>query len=196
MKISKFLPFTIFFLFTISLSGVEITWTGDTGNWDIDSNWDTGTIPTASDDVIISSGYVTIPASYSAFALSVSISNSSTLEIANTGALQIDNAPVDGIAIKTGASLLNAGEINIDNPGIFGIENSTGTFHNQSTGEIYITNAGTGGIKNFETGAILTNDGLISINETGSGDGILILIGLAVTYGGEKVTDARRKEGK
>ncbi len=172
MKILKFLPTTILILFTISLSGAVITWTGGTGNWDNALNWNPNTVPSSLDDVTISSGYVTIPSSYSADALSVSVANSSVLEIANTGSLQIDSALVHGLAISTGASLLNAGIINIVSPDIFGIQNSTGTFHNLSSGEIYITNAGTSGIKNFGTGAILTNDGLITINETTLGDGI------------------------
>jgi len=172
MRTVKFFAFTLFFLIAISLSGAVTTWTGGTANWDIATNWDTGTIPSASDDVIISSGHVTIPASYSAIALSVSISNSSILELANTGDLQIDNATVHGIAIGTGASLLNSGIITINSPDIFGIQNSTGTFHNQSTGEIYIITAGTAGIKNYGLGAIMTNDGLIDIDETILGDGI------------------------
>ena len=172
MKISRLLSVAFFLFFTLSISGATINWTGGTGNWNVSTNWSPVGIPTSLDDVTISSGTTTIPASYSANALSVTISNNAVLELISTSSLQIDNATVNGIAINSGASLKNAGTINIDSPIIFGVQNNTGLFHNQSTGKIYVTSAGTGGIKNYGTGAILTNDGLININGTGTGDGI------------------------
>jgi|GEM_PF-3183546 len=172
IKLLKFSPTVILLLYTLNLSATVITWTGGAGDWDVSSNWDTGTIPSTADDVMISSGVVTIPANYSALALSITISSAGVLDLADSSALQIDSASVNGIAIYTGTSLNNAGAIHINSPGIFGIEIYSGAFHNLTTGEIYITNAGTGGIKNHKTGATLTNDGLIHINQTGLGDGI------------------------
>lgn len=174
MKINllKFSPTVILLLYTLNLSAAVITWTGGTGNWDVSTNWDSGTIPTTTDDVTISSGIVMIPASYSAHALSVTISSTGVLELADSSALQIDSAAVNGIVIYSGSGLNNAGVIHINSPGIFGIENYSGSLHNLPTGKIYITNAGTGGIRNHKAGAILTNDGLININNTGLGDGI------------------------
>ncbi len=172
IKLLKFSPTVILLLYTLNLSAAVITWTGGTGNWDVSANWDSATIPTTDDDVMISSGIVTIPASYSAQAHSVTISSTGVLELAGSSVLQIDSAAVNGIVINSGSGLNNAGVIHLNSPVIFGIEIYSGAFHNLATGEVYITNEGTGGIRNHKVGATLTNDGLIRINHTGLGDGI------------------------
>jgi hypothetical protein len=61
-------------------------------NWDVNTTWDMGSVPTSTDDVEIASAFgVTIPTGYSATALSVLINNGATggLTVAGTGSLAV-----------------------------------------------------------------------------------------------------------
>ncbi len=66
-----------------------VTWNGGTGNWNTAANWSTGTVPTASDDVVIPSGYVNIWGGVLAFANSVEVQANGTLNIRPNGTLTV-----------------------------------------------------------------------------------------------------------
>ncbi len=55
-------PLLIIFLFTTftTINAASVTWLGGNAAWDDASQWDTGTVPTYGDDVIIPSGYCKI----------------------------------------------------------------------------------------------------------------------------------------
>lgn len=47
------------FLIPGSVFGATITWNGGSGDWNTAGNWDTASVPTSGDTVIINSGSVT-----------------------------------------------------------------------------------------------------------------------------------------
>jgi hypothetical protein len=58
---------------------VSATWIGGTGNWDVAANWSTGLVPDATTDVLIgTAANVSIPAAFTADALSITVQNGGT----------------------------------------------------------------------------------------------------------------------
>lgn len=51
---------TLLFFLILSLHATTITWLGGNAAWDDASQWDTGTVPSYGDDVIIPNGYAKI----------------------------------------------------------------------------------------------------------------------------------------
>lgn len=55
-----FLTCSFIFFLVLTTNAAVVTWTGGTGIWDDDNNWDTGSVPTLNDGVIIANGSVTV----------------------------------------------------------------------------------------------------------------------------------------
>jgi len=94
MKIAHKTSFLVFLFFAslISVEGATITWLGGNGAWENSSNWDSGTVPSYGDDVIIPSGYCYIYNGDQEGATSVEVQSSARLFIYDGGHLEIQGA--------------------------------------------------------------------------------------------------------
>jgi hypothetical protein len=136
----------------VNTTAAGILWTGCTStDWNTASNWSSGTVPTASDSVVI------LPATYqptittAAVAHSVDVQSNATLT--NSGSLTINGSKVINVGYSGNyfvkAAFFNLGKV--DNYGQLVIGNSAAvgdcgllnraTFNNNSGGEIHIDNA-------------------------------------------------------
>jgi hypothetical protein len=177
-----------------ALNALNISWSGGNGNWNVASNWSSGTVPVSGDIVYISNGTVTVPASYFAQAQGVTVHTNGQLTIASGGllrvnginassalesgvqlrgdlnlygALQIWNTPVGaGLGVDPSASFYigSNGILNILNSDSDGIS-SSGTI--QNNGYIYINNAGNHGI--ISSGTFTNTDKITVLNVFASG---------------------------
>ncbi|MBK9397813.1 MAG: hypothetical protein IPN55_11495 [Saprospiraceae bacterium] len=101
---------------SINLCAQDNTWIGNTGNWDVQTNWSLGTIPKENHNVKItgSSSKVTVPVAFLAVAKSLSVIDNSKL--VNNGTITINTLNTfDGI--YNNSSITNVGTINISNTG-------------------------------------------------------------------------------
>ena len=146
-------------------------WNGGTGRWDNPANWDSGTIPNATDDVSIPSGTVTIPTGYNALAQSVDVTGG--LIIQGNAFLIIDGGQ-DGMTINTGGTVENVGSIDIDNTALNGIYIDGGVFSNYAAGVIQIDNTTQDGIHVANTGGLFSNTNLITMGSNIGQDGIQV----------------------
>jgi len=140
-------------------------WTGGTNaDWNIPGNWSLGTVPTATNDVVISVTAMTQPVlSTTAVAKSVHVQSGASLSISSAGSLTInDFATLGGFtnAFYNQGTVTNGGTLILGNTapvGLMGLRN-TGTFTN--TGTLQVDRATNQGINN---GATFTNTGTIRI---------------------------------
>lgn len=165
----------LFFLLTTSLTAATFQWNG-TGNWNDNTKWsDSGgtpctCTPTATDDVHVVSGTLTIPNGMSVQITKIEVT--ANLVIANTATVTISGNNY-GIDTNTGSTVMNAGTIDISNvsgtiPEGTGI-NNWGSFTNQNGGIIHIGNVNTYGIFNTQQGTFDNEMGaVINISNTGS----------------------------
>lgn len=125
---SRTLLLSAFLFFSCIVTG-QVTWQGAfNADWSNDQNWDSGTAPTASDDVIIPdvAGTPFDPIITTAeVALSVTVDANASLTLASGSSLTIDGTT--GTAITNNGNIVNSGDINlglnsiIDGRGIFNI---------------------------------------------------------------------------
>ncbi len=129
----------------------DFIWRGCTDqNWDIASNWHSGTVPTANDNVIIVNvvNDPVISGTTSAFAKSVTVETDAQLTINSGGSLAIDNSSSGGLEIE--GNVLNEGTIDIGQNGgnvkFNGLRISGGYLSNGTNGKININDVvnGTG----------------------------------------------------
>lgn len=105
MKTSRILFNVLCFIFISHfLCAGTVTWIGGNGDWDVSTNWDTGIIPTALDDVIIPNGVVKLRKGDVAFAHTVHVQAGARLNVYYLGSLIISGK-------TTEASLLNEEEL-------------------------------------------------------------------------------------
>lgn len=154
---------------TLHLQAVTITWNGGSGSWFDQNNWDTGSIPTLADEVIISNGRVYIDAGTAA-AKTIEIGPGSEFYVFQGQSLVIRFEQfINGI--ENNGYLVNMGAIEISNPTSqtnTGFVNY-GTFYNRG-GSLEIHEAGMG-YRNHTNG-ITNNDGTIEIHDlVGNGGG-------------------------
>ena len=157
-----------------TINAATITWTADSGDWNVSSNWDTNTIPQSGDDVIISAtGFsVTIPSGFSAFAATLLIADDTRFTIEDEATLLLDGAS-GGVAFTNNGTAFIYGDVeiaNVSNDGI-GIFN-TYRFYVRPSGSLDLHdidgtsisndnrfyNLGTIGIQNVEGHGIENND--------------------------------------
>ncbi len=164
------------FLFKANFTFCAISsWIGSTGNWNVATNWSTGMIPDGTTDVIIGvADNVTIPASYTATALSIEVSGTGVLIISTTAILNIDGTPLDAIVIGSPSSIgtiNNSGTINIGSGSAIGrngfvIVGSLTTITNETTGIINLNNI-TSYAFNMNLFGKIVNKGNINIGNSG-----------------------------
>jgi hypothetical protein len=169
------LLFITFILMATSfqLTAQTVTWDGGSGtsNWTDALNWDTDTLPTASNDVDLNGSTVVLTASTTVQRVNAGGSSDLTinsgvtltisgfaggddgLEVQNSGTvinngtiaisnIDVGNTDADGLYNK--GTFTNNGAITIDGTGQHGIYLQQGTFTNSVTGTITITNVGGG----------------------------------------------------
>lgn len=147
---------TIIILFSILITQFvmanTVTWNGGVGDWMNAGGWDTGTVPIASDEVVIPSGRVTIRSNQNGVAQNVHVYSGARLNVYQKGSLTID-----GVAPEAG--LMNEGRVYV-----WGILN----MYKISEKSPLIGSA----IKNSDYFFVGVN-GLINIDDVNSGYGIL-----------------------
>lgn len=186
----------------ISSFGAPITFNGagDGTTWEDPTNWDSGSLPTAADDVFIN-GNFNVTLSTAASIRNLSISNTAELQVNASADLSIANSVDIGtgfggaIVLSDDAKLINDGTLDIQdvNDGGDGINlvdnsyfenNGTVTIQNMSDDGIELDNTaslkntGTINIDNVESEGLqqdddsqVVNEGIININDA-DGDGI------------------------
>ena len=195
-----FIQKTTLFIFALLLSNAllaaTVTWTGAGSNnrWSTRANWDTGSVPNSSDDVVIPSGSglvrfnPTIRRAQSVFigtGSTLRILNNKRLRLINTGVpiaihnegtldvrgiLELENSTSMGIL--NDGTLLNFGLITVENQGLFGILND-GLIENEVSGRIEFLNGGSSEALATVNGGLL-NEGEIVFLAGGDGRGISI----------------------
>ena len=183
-----FKPFTI----TITTPNV-VDWIHPTGGlWSTASNWETGAVPTASDDVAIPDEQ-SAPGTYAVTIATAAVASSVTLNAYGMSGTQLINNSTltigDALIIQNDGVLDNSGTISIGNQMELldqsSLQNSGlialggGDFQDQST----VTNTGTGTIE-VSGGTLnvlvdIANSGLLTIDPTAT----LTLNGAAITGG-------------
>ena len=116
----KFILLTSFLFTSVLIFAQTVTWNGGRGDWDVASNWSTGTVPTLSNDVEILSGQVRINTGVNAEALSLFMDNNSTMLIESTGDLLISGT-TGNMGLQMDGTLNVRGELNIENVAGYGI---------------------------------------------------------------------------
>jgi hypothetical protein len=125
---------------------VTATWIGGTGNWDVAANWSTGIVPDATTDVLIGiAADVSIPAVFTADALSITVQNGGKLNVLETAVLNMSASGTDAINVLSGATFLNRGFVNVGSAGAIGgngivIQGSLSNFTNDPTGVVNLNN--------------------------------------------------------
>lgn len=161
--------------FVISLSGFTNlsaqtkTWIGGIGNWNVSSNWSPAGIPGASDIVLITSGDVSVPGSYTAYSKSVEVNFGAKLRVLSGAELQSNGSANDGIRVY-------ANNTEIINDGIVRVGNTTsiatrglvltlgGKFTNNSGALLEINRVSSeNGIEIRDVNTKLTNSGTIKV---------------------------------
>jgi hypothetical protein len=179
LNIKSFLILT-FFTFSSLLLNAQTNWTGTTDtDWNTASNWDTGFVPTSSDDVIIPNvtNQPIISSTTNAEALSVDVQPNDFLDIMSGGELSIDGTTTSTLwAFRNKGTVNNDGTVNLGlNTAINldGLLNSpNGTFNNN--GNIFTGEVGVGGGSVINSQGNFVNNGLIEIGADANGFGITI----------------------
>jgi len=156
---------------SVGLQAQTHVWTGNGGNndWSNSANWDTGTVPIITSDVLISNASAVEISSVPATANSVELAGNSTLQIANhiNVSNQLTIPVASNIVWLTGA--ISGGGV-ISNDGLIQLETFDEKILDNTTinnnGAIYITQTN---LNRATNGAIINNNttGLIEINSVG-----------------------------
>lgn len=204
MKIIFRIPLLIIFLFTslTSIDAATVTWLGASASWDDATQWDTGTVPSAGDDVIIPSGRCKIYNGDAMSATSVEVQASGRLYVYNGGSLEIsgavDNdglynlgrcyiygalsinnitqtsAAISAKAIRNNKYFYTYSQCQIDITDIddLAVENAVSNAYFRVRGELNIDQVNTVAIYNAER---FYNYGTINITNAGTSAGYLLL---------------------
>jgi hypothetical protein len=143
------LPLIIVLSVCWQMQAATISWIGGSGNWNVATNWDTGTIPTAFDNVnILTNGVtVTIPVGYTARATSVVLGTTGTEPILNV------------FGVGDFRDIINFGTCEIMTGGLFDLDGNPSTV---LTNNKTIINNGTLDIRGTISINALQNNGLIT----------------------------------
>ena len=148
-------------------------WKGCTStDWATATNWSTGAVPTATDDVIIPSGPTNQPtlSTSGALAKSVEVQSGATLTIASGGALtvkgykfyEVSSDNFQGVRFYNFGTVINAGTVTLTTDGglpSLGFWNK-GNVTNQATGKLTTD----GSFFSFENNGTATNAGEMVVN--------------------------------
>ena len=149
--------------------GFPQTWTGATStDWNIGSNWCSGHVPLATEDVIIPdvTNDPVIMGGTAAVAQSVTVNVGGLLTVTATGSLTINGSTAQGIlnqgTVENGGLIVIGSTLSV---GVLGIWNQ-GTFNNNTGSEIRIDRSTGWGV--YNDSGIFTNFAKISIGSTSS----------------------------
>ena len=138
------------------------TFTGAVNNsWHIPYNWDTGSVPTASDDVVIEGSHTVIILS-AAVAKNIDLYDNALLRLLPSGSLDIN---VGDIVMKDNASIRNQGAMQFMNT-----SDAIKLLHNAqffNDGQINITDDGSDPILMYDD-SHFENDGMITLDGAGN----------------------------
>jgi len=112
----KTLSITTIFLLFYHCIFAQVNWTGGNGDWNIASNWDSNSVLTADDQVIISGNSAVATINSSVNALARAILKTSNASLTNEGGLVI-NAQDMSNCIQNEATIINEGTILISDSG-------------------------------------------------------------------------------
>ena len=188
---NRILHLTVLLFLSFFISNAQTTWTGfgANDNWNNIDNWSTFLVPTASDNVIIPTGF-TVNINVAANVLSLQVQGNSTLNIGTNLTFTEASSFSAGTTINwnsgyitgTSTSLTNNGTVNVFVSSVFlgGLTTfiNNGQVNFTSTGDIYI--AVDAELNNTTTGTIsfLANGG--NFSESGNGNNLLTNDGLIV----------------
>jgi hypothetical protein len=171
----------LLFFGTLGLHLQAATWTGGSGDWHVASNWNTGAVPGATDDVVISNGSPTIMAGATATCRNLSKSGffSSLILQANT------NLKISGDLNYTGGSIVTdpSSSITFSGTGLQLLKGNTPlTISNLSVannvGLLMEKNVTLSGSLNLLSGSIFTNGfGLTTPSITGYSSSQFVVTG-------------------
>lgn len=161
--------FLLFSTFQINITtAATITWNGNSASWEDPSQWDTGTVPTFGDDVIIPSGTARIYSGYSAKVRSVHVENGAYLRIYSGGVLSIDESISDGLYNEGRVYVYgDLGITNTNDRGIF-----TNNYFYAAPGSNITTKTISGAALENGSSGYFYNRGTIDMYDL-SGDGII-----------------------
>ncbi|KAB7729282.1 hypothetical protein F5984_16765 [Rudanella paleaurantiibacter] len=133
-----------------------VNWTGATSsNWNIASNWNPATVPTATNDVVISSTATTQPTlSTTAVAKSVEVRSGASLSISSAGSLTVNGNKVvlsgPTTAFYNGGTVVNEGSLVLGSTGAVGLHGlwNVSSFSNVAGGSIRIDRSTITGLNN------------------------------------------------
>ncbi|MEO1258930.1 MAG: T9SS type A sorting domain-containing protein [Bacteroidota bacterium] len=146
------------------------TWDGSSStDWNTAANWTPSGVPTAADDVTITTdGFdPVINGSTAALAKSVLIEEDVSLTVQSGGSLTIDGSTSRGLTNE--GILINRGTINIDNTGLEGLRCNSPDGDLLNTGEINIGQNGpinNWGIRLFNAQPFVNDGGTIKVDNT------------------------------
>lgn len=171
MKRKQYFTILILFLFQSLLIAQTHIFNGNGGNsdWFNSANWDTGTVPSSTSDVLIPNASVVEISAAMASVHSIELSGNSTLQITNNIAFSDQFQVASGSNILWLKGRLSGGGI-IENDGIIQMETFDEKIIDNITlnnnGLIYITNTS---LNRATNGAILNNNesGIIEIDSVG-----------------------------
>jgi hypothetical protein len=158
----------------------QIFWTDGTANWTTATDWSTGTVPGASDDVTISQGdpeitgnvgtvnSVTVSAQFS---IEDGGDLTTTVGLTNSGGLYVDNGGSGGSSLTIGGTLTNSNYVQIGNYNVATTVTAQGL---SNTGTINIDGGSTNqAVLDIAAAAPATWTGTLNV----SGDGLLEFAG-------------------
>jgi hypothetical protein len=194
-------------LFQNLIFGATITSTGTGGNWNATSSWIGGVIPTATDDVVISSGS-TVTVTADAFAKSINVSGGEltindseiltvygNIDISSTGQFNAGTGNSDSAIIKVYGNFTNLGTANFWKSTVIIAGNlSTASTILQNNGNIIvggnvsgvIDGSGSGTVYPVNPNAVVVSTGSADEKPAGTKptDPVLVALMNEVIYGG------------
>jgi len=189
MKVLKttLILFAFLFSFSNTVNAATVTWNGGLGDWSTASNWDTGTVPTAADDVVINSGQTIVSSLFNIHTLTIGVDANVTITasgfihaitsvinpaITNNGylgckgLLQLETSyptPLGNIGLQNFGTFILSGNADIIGNFSFGLKNESGGTAT-ITGIINIEQSDYDSIENDGS---MTNQGAILISNRG-----------------------------
>ncbi len=176
-----------------------ITWIGAAGiSWTTAANWDSGTVPTINDDVIIKSDSVVVRSGSLAVAKSVEVEGASVFltiqsgaqltvtgslgigmdlsqaaTVVNYGVLEINDAKEISLKVFTSSRFENFDSLSIDNGSDSAIRTASGALINQASGVIDIANMNLNSVDAMNCNENTENRGRIIIKNVFGGGAML-----------------------
>ena len=153
------------FLSVLSLSAATITWMGGDGNWEDPSMWDSGTIPTTTDEVILANGSIELHNATSVRALLVQ--SSATFILGASAQLTVLPTAATGVPVQVIGKVNVLGRLRVLNQLGFTdykyVILSGGTWQTEAGGEVLLDG---GGLRLESSNSSFNNRGYLWMEKT------------------------------